>query len=46
MGLETVHPANQELEQMVSIVDQAMKEGALGLSSGLFYKIPGSFIQK
>ena len=30
---------------MVSIVDQAMKEGALGLSSGLFY-VPGSFSTK
>ena len=45
MGLENRAPTNQELEQMVSIVDQAMKEGALGLSSGLFY-VPGSFSTK
>ena len=45
MGLENRAPTNKELEQMVSIVDQAMKEGALGLSSGLFY-VPGSFSTK
>tara|TARA_B100001057_G_C22862623_1_gene955186 strand:+ start:1852 stop:3420 length:1569 start_codon:yes stop_codon:yes gene_type:complete len=45
MGLENRAPTTQELEQMISIVDQAMKDGALGLSSGLFY-VPGSFSTK
>jgi N-acyl-D-amino-acid deacylase len=35
-------PTAAELEQMRNLVDQAMREGAWGLSSGLFYA-PGSF---
>ena len=31
-----------ELEQMKALTQQAMEEGALGLSTGLFY-VPGSF---
>lgn len=35
-------PTPAELEQMKNLVDKAMREGACGLSSGLFYA-PGSF---
>ncbi len=37
-------PTNEEMQQMRSLVDAAMKEGAAGLSSGLFYA-PGSFAE-
>jgi len=32
----------EELEQMKALVDQAMRDGAFGLSTGLFY-VPGNF---
>jgi dihydroorotase/N-acyl-D-amino-acid deacylase len=32
----------EELKQMVALVEQAMKDGAFGLSTGLFY-VPGAF---
>ena len=32
----------EELEEMVSIVAESMREGAFGLSTGLFY-VPGAF---
>ncbi len=35
-------PSAEELEQMKALVEQAMKEGAVGLSTGLIY-VPGSF---
>lgn len=35
-------PNAEQLEGMKSIVDQAMKDGAVGLSTGLIY-VPGSF---
>ncbi|HSC28333.1 MAG TPA: D-aminoacylase [Vicinamibacterales bacterium] len=35
-------PSDEELEQMKALVRRAMKEGAYGLSSGLFYA-PGSY---
>lgn len=35
-------PAEEEMEKMKSLVEKAMLEGALGLSSGLFYA-PGSY---
>ncbi len=35
-------PAADELHKMRALVEQAMKEGAFGLSSGLFY-VPGTF---
>ena len=35
-------PTEKELEQMKALVDQAMKEGAVGLSTGLIY-LPGTF---
>jgi len=42
MGREDRVPAPAELERMVAIVTQSMKEGAFGLSTGLFY-VPGAF---
>ncbi len=35
-------PSGEELDKMRALVDQAMKEGAAGLSTGLFYA-PGSY---
>ena len=35
-------PAAAELDKMKALVEQGMKDGAFGLSSGLFY-VPGSF---
>ncbi len=35
-------PTGDELEKMRSLVEQGMKDGAFGLSSGLFY-VPGTF---
>jgi len=35
-------PTDQEMDKMKSLVDQAMKEGAVGLSTGLIY-LPGVF---
>jgi N-acyl-D-amino-acid deacylase len=35
-------PTEEELDKMRSLVDQAIKEGAVGLSTGLFYA-PGSY---
>ncbi|MBG89805.1 MAG: aminoacylase [Verrucomicrobiales bacterium] len=35
-------PTDEELDEMKSTVDQAMKDGAVGLSTGLIY-LPGTF---
>ena len=45
MGLENRAPNSSELEEMKNLTKEAMKEGALGLSSGLFY-VPGNFSSK
>jgi N-acyl-D-amino-acid deacylase len=42
MGKANRDPSPQELEKMKSIVEQAMKDGAVGLSTGLIY-IPGTY---
>jgi dihydroorotase/N-acyl-D-amino-acid deacylase len=42
MGREDRAPTPAELERMVAVVAQSMKEGAFGLSTGLFY-VPGAF---
>jgi len=42
MGNVDRAPTSVELEQMESLVDQAMREGAIGLSAGLIYP-PNSF---
>jgi N-acyl-D-amino-acid deacylase len=42
LGMADRAPDAQELERMQGLVRQAMKDGAFGLSSGLFYA-PGSY---
>ncbi len=42
LGLDDRAPSADELERMKAMVRQAMEEGALGLSSGLFYT-PGYY---
>ena len=42
MGLENRDPTASELSQMKVMVKEAMEDGALGISTGLFY-VPGSF---
>lgn len=44
MGMEDRAPTPEELEAMKAYVRKAMDEGALGLSSGLFY-LPGSYAE-
>lgn len=42
MGLENRAPTAEELKQMETIVEQAMKDGAVGFSTGLIY-VPGNY---
>jgi len=42
MGLGDRAPTPEELKQMESFVDQAMRDGAVGLSTGLIY-VPGTY---
>jgi N-acyl-D-aspartate/D-glutamate deacylase/alpha/beta superfamily hydrolase len=42
LGMNDSKPTADELEQMKAMVSRAMDEGALGLSSGLYYA-PGSY---
>ncbi len=42
LGPGDVQPSPEQLEQMKALVKRALDEGALGLSSGLFY-VPGQF---
>jgi N-acyl-D-amino-acid deacylase len=42
IGADDREPTANELDQMRGLVADAMREGALGLSTGLFY-VPGSF---
>lgn len=42
LGREDRAPTKQELDRMADLVRQAMREGAFGLSTGLFY-VPGAF---
>lgn len=42
MGSEDREPTAAELSQMQTMVREAMEQGALGISTGLFY-VPGSF---
>lgn len=44
MGLENRAPTEEELDVMRTLVEDDMRAGALGLSSGLFYT-PGSFAE-
>jgi N-acyl-D-amino-acid deacylase len=42
VGLDDRAPTPDELKQMEAIVEQAMKDGAVGLSTGLIY-VPGTY---
>ena len=42
IGSEDREPTRLELEQMKTMVRESMEQGALGISTGLFY-VPGSF---
>jgi N-acyl-D-aspartate/D-glutamate deacylase len=42
LGLENRDPTPSELERMKSLVEQSMKQGALGLSTGLLY-VPANY---
>ena len=42
LGLANREPGAEELRQMESIVEQAMRDGAVGLSTGLIY-VPGTY---
>lgn len=42
MGMSDAKPTAEQLIRMENLVDQAMKQGAIGLSTGLYYA-PGSF---
>ncbi len=42
MGLDNREPTAEEQTQMELLVDQGMRDGALGLSTGLIY-VPGTF---
>ncbi len=42
MGMSDAKPTAEQLGRMKALVDTAMKEGAIGISTGLYYA-PGSF---
>lgn len=42
MGLDDRAPTPDELKQMEAVVEQGMKDGAVGLSTGLIY-VPGTY---
>ena len=42
MGLDDRAPTPEELKKMESLVEQGMKDGAVGLSTGLIY-VPGTY---
>ena len=44
MGMDDRAPTEAELDEMRSLVDQSMREGALGLSTGLLY-VPANFAE-
>ena len=44
IGMDNRPPTAEELSRMEAMVDQAMRDGAFGLSSALIY-VPGSFAQ-
>ena len=44
LGMEDRAPAPDELEEMKALVDRSMREGALGLSTGLLY-VPANFAE-
>jgi N-acyl-D-aspartate/D-glutamate deacylase len=44
LGMENRAPTDGELEEMKALVDRSMREGALGLSTGLLY-VPANFAE-
>ncbi|HLL72857.1 MAG TPA: D-aminoacylase [Pyrinomonadaceae bacterium] len=42
LGLEARAPSAEELQKMESLVEQGMRDGAVGLSTGLIY-VPGTY---
>lgn len=42
MGMADAKPSAEQLDRMKALIDTAMKEGAIGMSTGLYYA-PGSF---
>ena len=42
MGMSDAAPTGEQLDRMKAMVDRAMKQGALGMSTGLYYA-PGSY---
>jgi N-acyl-D-amino-acid deacylase len=42
LGLEDRAPTQEELQKMSALVEQGMKDGAVGLSTGLIY-VPGTY---
>jgi N-acyl-D-aspartate/D-glutamate deacylase len=42
MGMADAAPTPEQLERMKSLVERAMKDGAIGISTGLYYA-PGNF---
>jgi N-acyl-D-amino-acid deacylase len=42
MGMSDAKPTPEQMEKMKALVDNAMNEGAIGLSTGLYYA-PGSY---
>jgi len=42
MGTENRHATEPEIEKMRGLIEQAMRDGAFGLSTGLFY-VPGNY---
>ncbi len=44
MGMASRKPTRKELTRMCQLADQAMSEGAVGISTGLFY-VPGAYAE-
>ncbi len=42
MGMSDAKPTSEQMESMKALVDRGMKDGAIGLSTGLYYA-PGSY---
>ncbi len=42
MGMSDATPTPEQMEKMKALVDKAMKDGAIGISTGLYYA-PGSY---
>jgi dihydroorotase/N-acyl-D-amino-acid deacylase len=42
MGLSTAHPTAEQMKQMGALIDSAMRDGAVGLGTGLIY-IPSTY---